>query len=425
VKRLKMPIAVFLVLLNTGIPALCAAETDFRMANRWISSGLFTPFFDDSQTWTREYLNAEDLVTALENRLMVHGTLNASLDYTVHVLTTVDYSTRAGLTHADFLPDIESTGFFRHPDLEWTWKESDSPGRYMTGITVPDRLMLRFQKGRTAVTAGRQPIGLSACFFLTVNDFFEPFAAEAIYRDFKPGVDAVVIRYFPGPLSESAIHFVAGYDADGAPDWDESAALARMSFNAGGFQWDFLAGKLPWRTMAGASVQGELGAFGVRAEGHVNFPADGYEHAFGSGDSDWYARMSGGFDYRFQNSLHVFVEYMYLGNGYASYTDYLESVLASGIVRDLYSGRHYAAVAAAYQWHPLFTSQMLALVNLDDESALVSGFGTYSLADEADLVIGGYYTLGDQPEFMYGLPVPRSEFGSADRAVSLELRVYL
>ncbi len=406
----------------TGMPATSAME--FRMANRWISTALFSPWYCQD-AWMPDLYHHEDLMTALENRIMVSGSIGPSWRYVTHIVTTADYSTRAHLRGYAYYVGMFSHEFHRHPDLTWTWREPEKSGEYLTGITFADRLFLSYRSDVFSITAGRQPIGLSTSFYLTANDFFQPFSAEAIYRDYKPGVDAVVMRFFTGALSETGIYMVAGYDRDGEFDRDESAVLARTSFTTVGFQWELLAGKLPWRLMVGAAFQGEVGAFGVRAEGHVNIPQTGYETAFGAEDSDNYIHVSGGVDYRFANSLHLFFEYFYRGNGYASYDDYLRATVNAGAVRDIYAARHYAVAAATYQWHPLFTSQIFGVVNLDDSSMLMSAFGTFSLANEADLVIGGYYTLGDKPECRVGWPYPRSEFGSADRAVSLELRVYL
>jgi hypothetical protein len=422
VRFLMIPVVFVLMSVWAAMPSTSALE--FRTANRWISTALFSPWYCQD-AWMPDIYNAEDIVTALENRIIVRGSIDPSWHYTAHIVTTADYSTRAHLKSQADYAGVFSGEFYRHSDLTWTWMEPEIRGEYLTGITFADRLFLSYRSDVFSITAGRQPIGLSTCFYLTANDFFQPFSAEAIYRDYKPGVDAVVMRYFTGALSETGIYAVAGYDKDGAFDGDEAAVLARTSFTTGGFQWELLAGKLPWRLMAGAAFQGEIGSFGVRAEGHVNVPQNGYETAFGTIDSDNYIHVSGGVDYRFSNSLHLFFEYFYRGNGYASYDDYLMATVNAGAVRDIYAARHYAVAAATYQWHPLVTSQVFGLVNLDDSSMLMSAFGTFSLANEADLVIGGYYTLGDKPECRVGWPYPRSEFGSADRAISLELRVYL
>lgn len=401
-----------------------AVNADFRMANRWMNSVLFPPDVEGSGSATLSG-NSEDAMSAWENRLIIDGTLYRSLDFSAHVLTTMDYSTRAGMSLPGVTLSGRPGGFYRHPDLEWEWRKIDNESDRLAGTTALDRLMVEWRSASTTVTVGRQAIGLSSCFFLTINDFFEPLAAEAVYREYKPGVDAVSVRHYLGSLSEIDLISVAGYDPDSDVDWDESALIARSVFTVGGFQWNIMGGKLPWRMMAGGGLQGELGRFGVRAEANVNFPQSGYAAGFGARDTGTYVQASGGVDIRFDNSLHLFFEYLFRGNGFAEYVDYLASVIAAGTVRETYSARNYAALAATYEWHPLLTTQGFGLINLDDRSVLMSLMATYSMSDEADLVFGAYYPLGDEPKSRYGMAVPRSQYGTADGVAYLELRFYI
>ena len=67
--------------------------------------------------------------------------------------------------------------------------------------------------------------------------------------------------------------------------------------------------------------------------------------------------------------------------------------------RENCSANNYVSLAASYQWHPLITSQIFGIANLDDQSALITATANCSLADEADLILGGTMTIGDEPEF--------------------------
>ncbi len=424
-----------LILMFATAPVSRAFDADFRMANRWINSILFPPGSDDSDPDNRSWDandttptdsddRSEEAIMALENRLIVDGALIGRLDYSAHILTTVDYATRAGQSLSGVAFEGRSSGFFRNPDLQWDWKEIESGSDRLAGTTEFDRLLLEWRSGSTTISAGRQAIGLSSCFYLTINDFFEPIAAEAVYREYKPGVDSLYVRHYPGALSEIDLIGVAGTDSAGDIEWNESALIARTVFTAAGFQWTLMGGKLPYRMMAGGGFQGESGRIGVRAEANVNFPQDRYDMAFGAIDTGTYLQASGGVDMRFENSLHVFAEYLYRGNGYGNFADYLASVAAAGSVREAYSARNYAVLAATYQWHPLLTGQVFGLVNLDDESAMLSLVATYSLADEADLAFGGYLPMGDEPEIWFGAPVPQSQYGTSDAIAYLELRLY-
>jgi len=344
--ELRFLITCFLVVFLLVIPV--SADWTFRASNRILGNIAFNP--GDAGLTDR----AEDAQLALENRLIFQGDLTDSLQMEIHVLTTLDYTTRrlAGASTGGYDMSLPaSAGAFRHPDLAWEWKDADPGDEAVTGVTELDRLTLRWNTSRTALTAGRQAIGLSTCFYLTANDFFQPFAPEAIYREYKTGVDALKFQTFTGPLSEIDLIAVMGYapGSDGdwdEPDWDESALLARSVFSAGGYEWTVMAGKLPWRYLAAGGLQGELGGFGIRAEFNVNFPASGWAEAFGrdthagfhSGSAVWdendsYLQAAAGIDYRFASSLHLFAEYLYRSHGFTEYGDYLAAAARAAAAR--------------------------------------------------------------------------------------------
>lgn len=430
----KMNGVLIVCLLLMGWTATASADWTVRTSNRILGNMTFNPG-DDALTD-----RSEDAQIALENRLILLGSLTDAVQTEIHVLSTLDYTTRrlAGASSAGYDMAIPSSGSaFRHPDLSWEWKDADSDDKAITGITELDRLTLRWNTSRTALTVGRQAMGLSTCFYLTTNDFFQPFAPEAIYREYKTGVDALKFQYYTGPLSEIDLIAVMGYAAGkdlewDDPDRDESALLARYVFSAGGYEWTLMAGKLPWRWMAAGALQGELAGFGVRAECNVNFPEDGWAAAFGrdGGEDPWdendpYIQVAGGIDYRFASSLHLFAEYLYRNHGFDAYSEFLTAATRAGLIREAYAGRQYLALAAAYQWHPLVTSQVFGIANLEDASALFSGTLTYSLSDEADMIAGGYLAVGDAPELRNGVPVVPSQYGAASDSIYVEVRFYL
>jgi len=399
----------------------CINAMEFRMANRLWESMYYLPGDDCFQEYS------EGNQSALENRLLLSGEICSAFDYGIHILTTLDFSSHrfsSDSTSAFNTIDAESRESFRSTKLKWDWKDADDESRAIAGVTDIDRLILQWNTSNTALTIGRQAIGLSNCFYLMTNDFFQPFAPETIYREYKTGVDAVNFQYYTGALSELDVITVAGYNENEHINWNESALIGRSIFSAASYEWNIMVGKLPWRWMCAGAVQGEIGKLGIRAEFNVNFPETGWKTAFGKNNSEIYIQIAGGIDFRFKNSLHIFMEYLYHENGFAEYNDYLDSLRKTGIFREGYSGQNYLALAISYQWHPLINSHIFGICNMNDESALFSATLSCSLADEADFIIGGYYTAGDEPDLINGFPNIPTQYGSAANSIYAELRFY-
>jgi len=97
---------------------------------------------------------------------------------------------------------------------------------------------------------------------------------------------------------------------------------------------------------------------------------------------------------------------------------------------ETYPGKNYLAASVNYEWHPLVVTDIFAMINLDDQSWLLTGTMKYSISDEADLLFGGVLALGDAPgtkELPGDILIPelRSEFGSYPDSLFIELRFYL
>ena len=170
-----------------------------------------------------------------------------------------------------------------------------------------DQLSMKVYADPVDLAIGRQPIGLANNFIFTPNDLFYPFPSTAVDREFRPGVDALRIDARTGMLARLTLIGVLGYEKDGVITWDRSAALLRGSINWEGFDYILLGGKADGRHLAGLALSGEARGLGLRLEGNISFPTEQ--------SSDRYLQLSLGFDHRWENSLHLVVEYYYHGNG--------------------------------------------------------------------------------------------------------------
>jgi hypothetical protein len=320
--------------------------------------------------------------------------------------------------HQDFTAVQSSLGTTldveRSSALEWSF----SSHNYIHAAI--DRLNARFSKGRMDIILGRQPINLATTFFFSPNDFFAPFSAQAFYRVYKPGVDAIRAEIGLGDLSQLSLISVLGYERDDLKDtgWSDdpesgdTSYIGRVSSVIGEFEMALIAGAIHNRDVIGGSLQGDLFEWlGLRAEGHIAYPD--------SPSRGSYANICIGLEHHWESSLDMRLEYFYHGSGAGAAADYNYSYTA--VDEDIaYPARNYAALGIGYEFTPLLNSQMSFIANLEDNSGICSFNAVYSLSNEAELALNLGVPLGKRPE----LTQIRSEFGLYPYSLYLEVRYY-
>ena len=343
-------------------------------------------------------------------RVLIQGRAHENFGFEVNAYQTCIpqrlVTSRMGLGTS---PDVE-----RSDTLEWG--VSNNPYAHL----IVDRLRFSWSQGRLDLIAGRQPINLSTTFFFTPNDFFAPFAAQAFYRVYKPGVDALRADIRLENLSQLSLIGVLGYRPDPGsdsgwsdqPDSDRASYIGRISRVFLGFDWALMGGTVRDRDVIGGSLQGELFRWlGVRAEGHMAFPHDFQRKSYG--------KVAVDLEHRWENSLNIRLEQFYNGNGFHSVSEYMSGLVA--VPRDgLYLGRFYAALEVGYEFTPLLNSEILLTANLEDDSCLGSFYTTYSLSDEAELAFNLGVPLGKKPQDVNIM----SEFGLYPYFINVEVRYY-
>ncbi|MBW2458745.1 MAG: hypothetical protein JRI68_29875 [Deltaproteobacteria bacterium] len=367
----------------------------------------------------------EDDVDALAGtvaRLLLEGGLSARVEYKANLFFELS---RGPSTLAGGL--LSTAGSFASPYrnsyLVWDFWDSGS----VAGRMGVDRLSVEIDLEPLSLSIGRMPLNYSVTHILTPNDLFAPFSAAAINKVYKPGVDALRANYALSPLASVELAAVLGSDADGVPRWSQAALVARASAVAWEIQWAALGGKLAQRWFVGATLQGELGPLGVRAEGHVAFPdadADGTldEHR------EVQVSVAGGVDKSFEwRNFNVALEAMYLSTGASGSQGYVER-LGRRLPDELpYMGRLYLGLSVSGEILPILRGVVLGLVNTQDGSGLAMASLAYSLADEADLALGMLLPWGALPDSAAAALATgnlESEFGYVPLTVFLETRVF-
>lgn len=316
----------------------------------------------------------------------------------------------------DFTSDQSGLGLSldveRSAALEWKLSDNE-----YTHLAI-DRFNLRWSNRYMDITVGRQPINLATTFFFSPNDFFAPFAAQAFYRLYKPGIDAIRTEVPLGNLSQLSIISVSGYSEEissdtgwsNRPERRRNSHLARISTVFGNFEWAMLAGVIHHENTIGASIQGEIFShFGLRAEGNLSRnQVKGKNHT---------TEFSIGIDRHFESSLDLRIEHFYNGKGASDPKKYIDllNVLGNDIS---YLGRNYTALGLGYEFTPLLRGNMSVIANLGDHSILCSFYSVYSLSNETDLSVNIGIPFGKSPE---GIAI-ESEFGFSPYSLNIELR---
>jgi len=343
-------------------------------------------------------------------RLIMEGQAGRHLGFEVNVSQTfIPAELTLNQIGQDTALDVERSGI-----LDWSFSNDNHTHLAM------DRLNIRWSRDRLDLILGRQPINLATTFYFTPNDFFGPFAAQAFYRVYKPGVDAARAEIRLGDLSQLSLISVLGYRREASSDtgWsdeadgDRTSYVGRVSTVCYDFEWALLTGVVRDTNIIGGSLQGELFQWlGVRGEGHFADPAESY--------LDSWSEITFGLEHHWENSLGLRLEQFYHGGGASSVSDYGTSP-AVLLGESPYLGRKYIALGMSYELSPLLTTAMSAITNLVDDSCLISLNAVYSLSDETELSISLGFPTSEDPN---GLIV-KSEFGSYSRSFNIEVRSY-
>lgn len=248
---------------------------------------------------------------------------------------------------------------------------------------------------RFTVRLGKQPLSWGTGYVWNPTEIIAPkLAYDPSYR--RDGENAMKFAF--------AWRYGGGVEVMGIlrGEIDSTMAVARLKENLFGFDvaavsawlWDttITPGTSRNRILVGGQFAGEIGNIGLWAEGGYNI----YEE-----DSLSYAEVAAGIDHTFTFRTHVMVEYLYYGRGFESADDYtftgwLER--AAGARKAL--GRHQIYLGADQTIISFHLVGMGAIINPVDLSGMVLPRISLNLADNLDLSLFGFISLGeDDTEF--------------------------
>jgi hypothetical protein len=281
----------------------------------------------------------------------------------------------------------------------------DSSGLYLQ--LRLDRAMVAGRQGPLGFTLGRQPISFGRGTFFTPLDLVNPFLPTTLDSSYKPGVDAVRLDGYLGEAT--SLTLAAAY----AGDWDlQGSVLAAYAQTTLG-TWDLglLVAAAHADLVGGLSANGSLGPVGLRLEGSLTRPdPEGeaplldpllatFDQPTAGALRDPYVRALLGADWKPWEKTFLSGELYLQTLGESDPQLYLPRSSDPHYLRgELWlAGRTYAAIAVQQELRPTLNSGLSLIANLGDPSALAGLNVSWSIADNADLVFGGYAGLGARP----------------------------
>lgn len=266
-------------------------------------------------------------------------------------------------------------------DLRWTLVDEE----HLIWSHRLDRLWASFSGDAWEATVGRQAISWATTLFLTPADPFAPFDPSDPFREYRAGLDAARVQIYPGPLSELDLVVRPADTGDGTA----VTALVRGRTALGVSDLSAWAGVLHDRAAGAIAGSRSVGAFEIRGEASLRDDPD----------RGAVVRAAVGADRRFtvlERDLYVVMEYQHDGLGAAD-PDALVDVAASepvgrGELQVL--GRNEGAMSAAFQVHPLWSLELLGLLNLDDGSGLLVPAAAYAAGPDVTLRGGAFLSFG-------------------------------
>jgi hypothetical protein len=303
------------------------------------------------------------------------------------------------------------------------WDLFAEEGSTFQAVGRTDRLWFRLSRPGLDLTVGRQPISFGSGTFFTPLDLVNPFTPATIDTEYKPGLDGARLDVYRGVSGQVTAAVVwTGEPVGSGSDTNLRANLTVAAFGqgtVGSTDLGAFLGLVHGDAVAGLTARGSLGPVGVHADGTVTAPP---------GDEPWFTRIVVGADGRPTGWLTLSGELYYQSSGKANPDEYLTVLAGPRYVRgELWlAGRVYGGVAAQVQVTPLLTAGVASFVNLEDPSAMIAPTLSWSVAEDADVVVGGYAGWGSRPTVPANPPGfgVRSEFGLYPAVVFVQARSY-
>ena len=263
-----------------------------------------------------------------------------------------------------------------------------------------DRLNIHYIPPWGTLRLGRQALTWGDGLVFNPMDLFNPFAPNAVQRDYKVGDDMAHLAVPFGP-AEMQLLYVPRRDPDSG-DLAEDRASYAMKYHgpAGPLEIDLMAARHYDEGIAGIGASGYV----KDAAWRVNAT---YAHLSDESSQTEFFQVVANIDYAWLwggKNIYGLVEFYY--NGLGRTDDYEKTLSDTSLVQrlergELYTlGRHYLAGQLQVELHPLVRFHTMAITNLHDPSGLIQPQILWDITGDLQAILGTqYYWGGSHSEY--------------------------
>jgi len=347
-------------------------------------------------------------------RLMLDETLDKA-EWSLHM--------KMARVHLSDFPfsDTHSSDLFRYEKLSSYWlEENDGNNSTHFGYEI-DRAVYKQSFNNTTLTLGRQPIDWGSGRFWQPLNVFGSFAPTDLDTDFKPGIDAARIDWFPSDFSSLTAVYAFSPNDIAAIENNNSAALHYRRQVGEQSELALLAGDIIGNTVFGASYESAWKGMGYRFEtAHYSsktnedsvFSIAGIDYQFENGTlltAEWYNNSRGANDITTLTTTNVFTDTLIK---YGLQQQLSQNIFGLSLNKDispLLNAGYTFLASPLKDTDGKLTTSLLHQINL-----------RYSVSNESDLLFSLQTATG---RGLSGLQA-QSEFGHIPASITVRLRFY-
>ncbi len=270
------------------------------------------------------------------------------------------------------------------------------------GYLEADRIYFDYFSGNLQTTIGRQRIAWGTSWVWNPLDIFNPKSVLDFDHEELPGVDALRLQYYTGPVSKIELSLAP------AREKENSSYALLYSNNAFDYDFNFIAGFHKERWIIGTGWSGDILEAGFRGEitysqnpERINYFDNVYSpyniESISSNTNNVLNFVLSG-DYTFPNSFYIHTEILYNSNGKSKDIGLFNQEAAQ--LGMLSASRWSVYQEFSYDITPLMRGSVFTILNPIDKSFVLVPSLSYSIITNLDLyLIGLFFNGSDRTEY--------------------------
>jgi hypothetical protein len=315
-------------------------------------------------------------------------------------------------------PVLGPANLFRYTELSGYWIDEQSPNSSTRLGYEVDRLFYKHRFGDVSMSFGRQPIDWGTGRVWQPLNVFGAFAPTDLDTDYKPGIDAAILDWFPSPFSSLTVAYV--FAPKGSAFRDSGVVHYRTQIGEQS-ELTLLTGKVIGNGVIGGSFESEWRGIGWRIEG-IHYRVDQSDE----NEIFWIA----GLDYQIDDRTLISLEWYANSHGAANESD-LAGIQSDPLVAyrlQQHLGSRVLGLGIRRDITPLILGSYTLLASILKDANGRPAVSTlhqlnfiYSVTNESDLLLSLLLASGKGLTAPSG---PRSEFGHLPASITLRFRQY-